>query len=239
MGGSCPMYCDFIDLRGVLQEGSTMQPKEGTPGFCSSQPSVSRTLLLHGPLPSLMVQHPTVILQHWRGPGVSFLSIPDPFSYSAPSTPQLPTDWEASIRTYTKQDGTVDHRGSGFQRVECPRPVLTRSKPSTLSTCFLIWRVKYLPWVSPFVTLVGDPQPLSSTLLPLMLRAWVHDKGPIVNSASPAMQSYHLPSLAIMTHKLCEHQPSPPIARFSGRKSGGRTRTARLSLGLSKMVSVG
>lgn len=38
-----------------------------------------------------------------EGPRVSFPSVPDPFSYRVPFTPQLPTDWEASIRTYTNR----------------------------------------------------------------------------------------------------------------------------------------
>lgn len=83
-GGSCSMYCDFIDLYGALQEDFTMQPKAGSPGFRSSLPSVSKPLLLHGPLLSLMAQHTTVILPHWRGPVFPFSA------YLTPSATMLP-----------------------------------------------------------------------------------------------------------------------------------------------------
>lgn len=55
-----------------------------------------------------------------EGPCVSFLCIPDPFSYSAVSTLQLPIDWESPLEPTPNRSvyRTVDHRGSGFQG--CP-----------------------------------------------------------------------------------------------------------------------
>lgn len=74
------MCSDLIDLGGALQEDSTVQPQVGTPG--SSLPGLHTSTPLWLPsLPNGSAHHSD--LATLEGPYVSFLCIPDPFSYSA------------------------------------------------------------------------------------------------------------------------------------------------------------